>query len=215
MYMPWGGTRTLLYDLTISSWLLLLCFSIPSLLWLLTNCLNLLFGTQGRPRGLKPFPTNEKWQDGGWQGGAIVAAPLTPPHRVLLGHIPSALTSVALKGRWYPFGHKDCTRNNPQSLLASLFWRLVCHLVQSLCFSKLRDKKDHFVQSSINSKKKKERKKERKKETTRASRILPPLWMRMVSIIPFSTHTESSSFYLLGIWSSQKAIHPCPNHLTF
>ena len=61
----------------------------------------------------------------------------------------------------------------------------------------------------------KQQEKERKKETTRASRILPPLWMRMVSIIPFSTHTESSSFYLLGIWSSQKAIHPCPNHLTF
>ena len=32
-YIPWGGTRTLSHICTIASWLLLLCFCIPSLPW--------------------------------------------------------------------------------------------------------------------------------------------------------------------------------------
>ena len=33
-----------------------------SLTSLISNCLNLLFGSQGRPRRLKPFSTNKKWR---------------------------------------------------------------------------------------------------------------------------------------------------------
>ena len=47
-------------------------------------------------------------------------------------HFPSALTSMALKGRWQPFAHKDCTRSDSRPFLASLFLIFVRHLVQGL-----------------------------------------------------------------------------------
>ena len=40
MYLPWGGTRTLISGCTIISWVFFLCFFIPSLP-IFCNCLNL------------------------------------------------------------------------------------------------------------------------------------------------------------------------------
>ena len=60
MYSPWGGTRTLPYCCTIASWLLLLCSWLHSFPFLISNSLNLPFGTQGRSRRLKPFSCKQE-----------------------------------------------------------------------------------------------------------------------------------------------------------
>ena len=61
MYISWGGTRTLLYHRTIISWLLLLCFCIPSLPGLATVWISLWSG-KVREAEWSLFPTNKKWE---------------------------------------------------------------------------------------------------------------------------------------------------------
>ena len=77
MYIPWEGTRILLYRGTTVSWLLLLCFCIPSLPWLATVWICPLELREGLG-GCSPFPTNKKRGLGKdlYHG---------EPHRVLLG----------------------------------------------------------------------------------------------------------------------------------
>ena len=75
MYIPWGGTRTLFYCWTIAFPLLL-----HSLTSLISNCLSLLFGTQGRPRRLKPFSTNKKWRGFCTQEGPTGCCLVSIPH---------------------------------------------------------------------------------------------------------------------------------------
>ena len=58
IYTPGGGTRSLFCPWTTVFWLLLLSFC--TLASLLSSCLNLLTGAQGRPKRLKPFPINRK-----------------------------------------------------------------------------------------------------------------------------------------------------------
>ena len=55
MYIPWGGTRTLPQGCTIFSWLLLLCFCIPSLLWLAAVWICLLELREGQGGWMKPI----------------------------------------------------------------------------------------------------------------------------------------------------------------
>ena len=63
MYFPWGRAQTLFLSLNYS---FLTGFFLHSLTSLISNCLNLPFGTQGRARRLKPFSTNKK--HGMWKG---------------------------------------------------------------------------------------------------------------------------------------------------
>ena len=52
-YIPWGWTRNLFHCWTI--FLIAFPVFLHSLTFLISNCLDLLFGTQGRSRRLKPF----------------------------------------------------------------------------------------------------------------------------------------------------------------
>ena len=58
--IPWGGTG-LFWSYHYFSCLTVLPLFLHSLTSLVSNCLSLLFGTQGRPRRLKPFSTNKEW----------------------------------------------------------------------------------------------------------------------------------------------------------
>ena len=64
MYIPWGGTRTLIYSCTIVSWLFFFCFCIPSLPWLVTAWICPLELREGLG-DWNLFSTNNKW--GTWK----------------------------------------------------------------------------------------------------------------------------------------------------
>ena len=55
MYIPWGGTRTLPHGCTIVSWLLLLCFCVPSLPWKATVWICPLELREGQGGWMKPI----------------------------------------------------------------------------------------------------------------------------------------------------------------
>ena len=59
----WGSVLLKTYCLSYHyfSCLTVLPLFLHSLTSLVSNCLSLLFGTQGRPRRLKPFSTNKEW----------------------------------------------------------------------------------------------------------------------------------------------------------
>ena len=78
MCIPWGETRTLLYHCVIVSWLFLLCFCIPSPLWLASIWICPLELREGLG-GWSLFPANRKWET---QKGFV---PRRAPARVLLG----------------------------------------------------------------------------------------------------------------------------------
>ena len=75
MSTPWGGTRTLPYHCTIVSWLLFLCFCIPSLPSLVTAWICPLTLREGTG-GLSLFPTNKKL--GTWKGFCTQKGPSGP-----------------------------------------------------------------------------------------------------------------------------------------
>ena len=89
---------------------------------LISNCLSLLFGTQRRPRRLKPFSINMKW---GIQGEFYTLA--GRPCKVLLSFNPSF--SLFLLS---PQGNRGKTRKG------IMFWikRLIINLAGELCFRK-------------------------------------------------------------------------------
>ena len=76
MYIPWGGTRTLPRGFTIL--LTAPPWSLHPLPSLTSNCLNLLFGSQGMSRRLKPIPQTRK---GGHRKACVPRRP-TGPHSV-------------------------------------------------------------------------------------------------------------------------------------
>ena len=90
-----------------------------SLTSLISNCLSLLFETQGRPRTLKPFSKNKKW--GTWRDFLY----LHGPHRVLLGFNPPF--SLLLLS---PEGSKGRTRKGIKFYIE----RFIIHLAEELGF---------------------------------------------------------------------------------
>ena len=76
MYIPWGGTRTLLYLCTVVPWLLLFYFCIPSLPWLATAWICPLALREGLRGEWSLFPANKK--QGMWKGFVTGRAPQCP-----------------------------------------------------------------------------------------------------------------------------------------
>ena len=63
MYIPWGGTRTLLYHGTIVFWLLFLFFCIPSLFWLAIVWICPLELREGQGGWIKPLSYKQETAD--------------------------------------------------------------------------------------------------------------------------------------------------------
>ena len=83
MYIPWGEL-----GLCFIAELFAFPLFLHSLTSLMSNPLSLLFGTQGRPRRLKPFSTNKKWGTGRsfctWESPAGSCSVSNPPFSLIL-----------------------------------------------------------------------------------------------------------------------------------